>query len=250
MYPVPSTDQAYAYIEEDLEPILLNGVKYGSGQRYVGPLTIIPGSCTEAPDMVMLEAGGIEGVVTDTAGTPIVGVEIEIQGFDADGYELDEGELPFTGALGQYTLDYVPPGEYVVRAIKEGWVMERRSGVVVTSREQTDLDLVMRRADQGTAVSGRVIDFQSNSCQKESTGMLLPYYLDNGNEIGNDEICENGIVAFPSDYGYNPQETLTFLGFSEIDDGYADYFLPHPTEQVGDYRLIVLGPAATRRNRR
>ncbi|MEJ2692930.1 MAG: carboxypeptidase-like regulatory domain-containing protein [Candidatus Thiodiazotropha sp.] len=102
--------------------------------------------------------------MTDTAGTPIVGAEIEIEGFDADGYELDEGELPLTGALGRYTLDYLPPGEYTLRWIKQGWVMTTRSGVVVVSGEQTDLDLVMRRADQGIIVSSRMIDFQSNRC--------------------------------------------------------------------------------------
>uniref|UniRef100_UPI003D12C7FA carboxypeptidase-like regulatory domain-containing protein n=1 Tax=Sedimenticola sp. TaxID=1940285 RepID=UPI003D12C7FA len=236
---LPVTDQAYTFIQPgDLDPIVLDGIKYGSGERFVGPFSITPGlPCTEAPDMVIQPSGIIEGVVTDTAGVPIVGVEIEIQGFDVDGSELDVGELPFTDSLGQYTLDFVPPGEYTVRAFKDGWVMTTRNGVVVVSGEQTDLDLVMRRTDQGTAVSGRVIDFLSNTCQKDSGGILLPHYLDNGYEIGNQDICQNGIIAIPSDYLYRVQEPLTFLGFGEIDDGYTGYFLPHPTEVVGNYHL-------------
>ncbi|MEJ2454173.1 MAG: carboxypeptidase-like regulatory domain-containing protein [Candidatus Thiodiazotropha sp.] len=238
---LPVTDQAYAFIQTgDLDPIVLDGIKYGSGERFVGPFSITPGlPCTEAPDMVMLPSGSIEGVVTDTAGIPIVGAEIEIQGFDADGNELDVGELPFTDALGQYTLDFVPPGEYTVRALKNGWVMTTRNGVVVTSGEQTDLDLVLRRADQATAVSGQVADFLSNTCQKDSNGILLPHYLDNGYEIGNQDICQNGIVAIPSDYLYRTQEPISILALGEIDDGYTGYFLPHPTEIVGNYHLAL-----------
>jgi len=160
---LPATDRAYAYIDQwHLRPAVLNGVKYGSGKRFVGPLTVTPGQpCTQAPDMVMPEAGIVAGVVIDTAGTPIVGAEIEFAGFDADGYELSEDQI-FTDALGQYTLDFLPPGQYTVRAMKEGWIMASQSKVVVTSGELTDVDLVIRRAVQGTVVSGKVIDFLAN----------------------------------------------------------------------------------------
>lgn len=239
--PLPVTDQAYVFVEpNDLDPVVLDGIKYGSGERFVGPFSITPGfPCTEAPDMVMLRSGSIEGVVTDTAGTPIVSAEIEIQGFDADGNELEAGELPFTDALGQYTLDFVPPGEYTVHAIKDGWVMTIRSGIVVVSGEQTDLDLVMRRADQDVTVTGHINDFQNDSCQRDSSGVVLPYYLDNGGGGNSEAICENGIFAIPSDYIYRAQKPLSsmFLGFGDIDDGYAGYFLPDPLENVGDYKL-------------
>jgi hypothetical protein len=237
----PVTDQAYVFTQtDDLDPIVLDGIKYGSGERFVGPFSITPGlPCIGAPDMVIQPSGIIEGVVTDTAGIPIVGAEIEIQGFDTDGNGLDEGELPFTDALGQFTLDFVPPGEYTVRVFKDGWVMTIRDGVVVVSAEQTDLDLIMRRTDEGTAVSGRVVDFLSNTCQKDRNGVLLPNYLDNGYEISSDEICENGIIVLPSDYLYRVQEPLPFLGFADITDGYAGYFQPDPTEIVGDYQLSL-----------
>jgi hypothetical protein len=84
-----------------------------------------------------------------------------------------------------------------------------------------------------------VIDFLSNSCQTDSTGMFLPYYLDNGGEIYSEEICENGVIAIPRDFVYRVQEPLMFLGFGDIDDGYADYFLPDMTENIGDYQLAL-----------
>ncbi|MCG7932564.1 MAG: carboxypeptidase-like regulatory domain-containing protein [Candidatus Thiodiazotropha lotti] len=242
--PLPATDQAYAYIKPgDLPPVLLNGVKYGSGERFVGPLTVTPwgttGACTDAPEMVMLPSGAIAGVVTDTAGTPIVGVEIEIEGFDSDGSELDESELPSTDALGQYTLDYVPPGEYTLRATKDDWVMTSRSGIVVVSGQQTDLDLVMHRAGQATSVTGRVIDYQRNGCQADSMGAILPNYLDNWYSSAAGRTCGHGIIAIPSDFIYRPQEPFALLGITKIDDGYTGYFLPDPAENAGDYRLAL-----------
>ncbi len=241
LLPLPATEQAYAYIMPgNLHPVLLDGARYGSGERFVGPLTVTPGpSCTQAPDMVMRVAGAIAGVVTDTAGTPIVGAEIEIEGFDSDGSELNEGELLPTDALGQYTLDYVPPGEYILRATKDDWVMTSRSGIVVVSGRQTDLDLVMHRAGQATSVAGRVIDFQSNSCQTDSTGTILPNYLDNEHSSATGRTCHSAVVAIPSDFVYRPNEPATMLGFTQIDDGYAGYFLPNPIENVGDYRLAL-----------
>ncbi len=239
--PLPSTDQAYVYIRPgDLSPVLLDGVKYGSGERFVGPFTVTPGlSCAQAPDMVMRVAGAIAGVVTDTAGMPIVGVEIEIEGFDSDGSELNEEELPPTDALGQYTLDNVPPGEYTLRATKDDWVMTSRSGVVVVSGEQTDLDLVMHRAGQATSVVGRVIDYQSNSCQTDSTGTILPNYLDNEHSSSTGRSCHSAVIAIPRDFVYQSHEPAMMLGFTQIDDGYAGYFESDPTENVGDYRLAL-----------
>ncbi len=234
---LPATDQAFAYIDQwNLRPAILDGVKYGSGQRFVGPLTVIPGqSCTQATDMVMLEAGVIEGVVTDTGGTPIVGAEVEFSGFDADGYELDEDQI-FTDAFGQYTLDFLPPGEYSVRAVKEDWIMASQNNVVVTSGELTDVDLVMQTSIQGAVVSGKVIDFLNNTCRKDSAGILLPGYLE-------DQLCEDGILALPGDIDYRNQDLLDlvslFLAFAEIDDGYANYFTPDPAETIGDYQMAL-----------
>jgi hypothetical protein len=238
LFNLPATDQAYVYIDQwDLMPVVLDGVKYASGERFVGPLTVTPGqTCTQAPDMVMMIAGAIEGVVTDTAGIPIVGAEMEIEGFDAEGYRVDDGEI-YTDALGQYTLDFLPPGQYTLRADKDGWIMTVQSRVVVVSGELTDADLVMRKADQGTIVSGKVSDYQTNTCFKDSAGILIPNYIDN--EDYSDQTCGNGIVAFPSDFVFRVQEPFTLLGEGEIADGYANYFQPQPAETVGDYQMAL-----------
>lgn len=236
---LPVTSQAYVYIDQwDLMPALLNGVKYGSGKRFVGPLTVTTGSCSQAPDMVMLVAGAVEGVVTDTAGVPIVGAEIEIEGFDLDGNELNQDEV-YTDALGQYTFDFLPPGEYTVQATKDGWVMASQSKIVVVSGELTDVDLVMRQSAQGAVISGSIIDYQANTCRKDSAGVLLPNYLDNDVYVGNERACDVDLVALPDDLVFRALEPVKILGEAEIADGYADYFQPQPAEIVGDYQLAL-----------
>ncbi len=237
---LPATDQAYVYIDQwNLRPAVLNGVKYGSGRRFVGPLTVTPGqSCTQAPDMVMPESGGIEGVVTDAAGTPIVGAEIEFDGFETDGYELGDDQI-FTDAFGQYTLDFLPPGEYTVRAVKEGWITPSQSDVIVTSGELTDVDLVMQTSGQGTVVSGKVIDFLANTCHKDSAGILLPAYVESEHLQG----CDTGIVALRGGADNRDQALLDLdsqiVDFTTIDDGYTDYFAAAPTEVIGDYQMAL-----------
>jgi hypothetical protein len=236
---LPATNQAYVTIDQDTVTIL-NGVRYGSSKRFVGPLTVTPGtSCAQAPEMVIVEAGTIEGVVTDTAGTPIVATEVRVEGFDTDGNSLDHDAL--TDAFGQYTFDFLPPGEYTVKARKDGWIMTSQSTVIVISGELTDVDLVLNRSIQGASISGNVIDFQTNTCHKDSAGILLP----NFNHY--DHLCENGIIAIPSDYSFRVQESVTqmVLAVTEIADGYTDFFEPpQPPEIVGDYQ-IDLPPGIT-----
>jgi hypothetical protein len=229
---LPATDMAYAMIDTDHgESWVLNGVRYASGARFIGPMTVTPGStCTQAPDMVMLEAGRITGVVTDAAGTPIVGVEVELEGFDVDGFGLDTSSND-TDALGQYALEFVPPGEYTLSAVMDGWLMARRNKVVVTSGERTDVDIVMQSSAQGATLSGTVIDFALNTCRKDSQNVLYPSYIDN--------VCETGIVVFPFDFDMRDQGILPLIGYGDITDGYTDYFYPLPTEPVGEYRMVL-----------
>ena len=57
-------------------------------------------------DLVMHQLGGITGTVTDTTGTPIEGVLVELVG---------QGEQTNTNAGGGYTLDGIAPGTYSLR---------------------------------------------------------------------------------------------------------------------------------------
>jgi protocatechuate 3,4-dioxygenase beta subunit len=230
---LPATDMAYAMIDTDHGDSwpVLNGVRYASGERFIGPMTVTPGAtCTQAPDIVMLEAGRITGVVTDAAGTPIVGVEVFLSGFDIDGFELETG-ADNTDALGQYALDFIPPGEYTLSANKDNWIIAIRNNVVVTSGERTDIDLVMHSSAQGADLSGTVIDFELNTCRKDSQNVLYPSYIDN--------VCNTDVVAFPSNFILREQEKIHPFGISTVSAGYEDYFVQSPNEIPGEYKMML-----------
>ncbi len=172
-------------------------------------------------------------MVTDTAGTPIVGAEVEIDGFDVNGHAVGYDEV-YTDAFGQYTFDYPPPGEYTVQVNKYGWVNASKNRVVVVSGELTDVDMVMRQTAQGAAISGSIIDYLANTCQKDSVGVLFPEYVDSDLDE-----CDVDLVALPHDFAYRGQGPVIELGEARIADGYTDYFQPQPLESVGDYQMVL-----------
>ncbi|MGD8568086.1 MAG: carboxypeptidase regulatory-like domain-containing protein [Gammaproteobacteria bacterium] len=236
---IPATNAAYAYIDH-YRPVIFNNVSYGSGENFVGPFTVVPGSnCVQAPDMVMAVAGTIEGVVTDNNGTPIVGAEIEVEGLDNNGYSAYGDEI-YTDAFGQYTMDFLPPGVYTVRASKDGWAPAAEYNVVVSSGELTDVDLVVQQISQVAVVSGTVINFPEISCRRDSLGNLLPNYI----ETDDENTCESIMIAFPGDASYRDQDVLDIdqliRGFADVDDGYGDYFEIDPTETAGNYTMPLL----------
>jgi hypothetical protein len=228
---LPATDMAYAMIDtDDTEPVL-NGVRYASGERFIGPMTVTPGAtCTQAPDMVMLEAGRISGVVTDAAGIPIVDAQVELDGFDVDGFDVTIRHMP-TDALGQYEWGFVPPGEYSVIATKDNWIIASQNNVVVTSGERTDIDLVMQSSAQGANISGAVTDFELNTCRKDSQNILFPSYIDN--------VCDIDVVAFPSNFVLSEQKKIQPIGISPVSDGYENYFVQSANETPGEYQMVL-----------
>ncbi len=237
---VPVTDHAYAYIDLWGQAVAQDEVKYARGRQHVGPFTITPGVTVEAPDMTVLVAGTLKGQVTDENGVPIAGAEVEVNGHDEDGYESGQDEV-YTDAFGQYTIDYLAPGTYNVSAEKSGWMMGRKSGVVITSGNLTDCDLVMKSPDQAAVVSGKITNYDAIK-PKDVDGIPLPLY-DEGDydEYGIRTSC---IFAVSSDVEYTDQDYLdlggsSFVGMTDPDDGYDDYFQDSNSEIEGSYSFIL-----------
>ncbi len=234
---VPATDRAYAYIDLGGRPVILDEIKYSGGENFAGPLNITPGSTVNVPDMVLLEAGTIKGVVTDTSGIPIVGAAVEAEGFDINGYSVGSNQI-YTDSLGQYTLDYIPPGIYTVIAEKDGWMMGRKSSIVVTSGDMVDCDLIMKDATEGSTVSGKAVNYDQ-ILPKDTNNVPLPNY-DDYQEYGIGGLIAIAITA----KDYTDQELIgigwSFLiGGADYEDGYDDYFVSSPTEVPGTYSMIL-----------
>lgn len=238
---VPVTDSAYAYLDL-YEPVEQDGVKYARGRQSVGPFTITAGATVDAPVMTLLVAGTIKGQVTDENGTPVVDAEIEVEGFDIDGYQSRMEDGLHTDALGQYTCDYIAPGTYSVMASKDGWMSGTKSGVVITSGNLTDCDLVMKSANMSATVSGKITNYNLAK-PKDPDGIPLPLYEENYYaDYGIAPSIE--ISAVPADTEYTDYDLLSLgpascVGTTNPADGYGDYFQVSGTETAGSYTLLL-----------
>jgi 5-hydroxyisourate hydrolase-like protein (transthyretin family) len=76
-----------------------------------GFVSVIQGNTTAGIGAEMQQPGRIAGRVTNTAGTPVAGVEVEAYG---TGVEFESVKTAFTDANGEYTIEGLPEGEYKV----------------------------------------------------------------------------------------------------------------------------------------
>jgi hypothetical protein len=127
-------------------------------------IAIVAGVTTSNINFALLPAGFISGVVRDSAGAPLDGI-------DLDAYAADTGERVARGAItdesGVYELGPLAPGRYLLRCdpeIAQGFALEYYSGKALRARA----DLITVEASSGTSninftldpaasISGRVI---------------------------------------------------------------------------------------------
>jgi hypothetical protein len=96
-------------------------------------------------ELATLSTGQIVGQVNDQAGQPIEGVVISALG-SANAFAVSD-------ILGQFSLRQLPPGPYLVRAHREGYLTVRGTIIEVRPSSRTPSSLTMHRA--GTAAAPR-----------------------------------------------------------------------------------------------
>jgi hypothetical protein len=74
-------------------------------------VSVTEGSATSGIDAEMLQPGKITGRVTNTSGTPIADVSVDI--YDS-GFDFEPTKFAFTDANGEYTVEGLQEGEYRV----------------------------------------------------------------------------------------------------------------------------------------
>ena len=99
-------------------------------------------------ELATLATGQIVGQVHDQAGQPIVGVVISALGSATAFAVSDE--------MGQFSLRQLPPGPYLVRAHREGYLTVRGTIIEVRPSSRTPSSLTMHR--EGTAAAPRVAE--------------------------------------------------------------------------------------------
>jgi photosystem II stability/assembly factor-like uncharacterized protein len=117
-------------------------------------VTIVSGNTISADLTLTLlsESGTISGAITGfSAEVPIEGAKIIV---DPGGYSAE------SHAEGGYTLEDVVPGTYTVSAFKEGYSMDRESGVSVSEGETQQVDFSLSVLGTGS-IGGVITDGSS-----------------------------------------------------------------------------------------
>jgi hypothetical protein len=99
-------------------------------------------------ELATITTGQIVGQVHDEAGSPIEGVVISALG-SANAFAVSD-------KLGQFSLRQLPPGPYLVRAHREGYLTVRGTIIDVRPASRTPSSLTMHR--EGTASEARVAE--------------------------------------------------------------------------------------------
>jgi hypothetical protein len=118
-------------------------------------------------ELVLKGAGVLFGSVTTTGGRPVQGAELQLEWSMTDKHakRASRALKTLSNAQGDYTIDHVPAGRYVVSAEPAAaadaleFVGVRFTEVVVLQGESTQLDVVL---SGGSVISGRVNDDRGN----------------------------------------------------------------------------------------
>ncbi|MCP4451586.1 MAG: hypothetical protein GY809_09010, partial [Planctomycetes bacterium] len=214
-----------------------DGVKYASGET-AKAVSVAAGQTIGLDDFVLYEAGMIAGVITDQAGQPVAGVEVALDGRDINGNIAEQSTV--SDSFGQYTLDYVAPGTYVLRSDKAGYMTANVTDVPVGRGQQAEHDVVMFNSSQGVVMSGAITNFLTVA-GKDAHGVRLPQY-----DFDYYEYPPFGIAALPMNRTYTEQDLLVLkslvvggAGDDEIEDGYGDYFELDANEIPGRYQMTL-----------
>jgi len=126
------------YVSLEQAGVRIGDVKYAAGEQYGGPFTITSRAPTQGPTFTLYRAGAISGTITDSTGAPVFGARVELKGTDTN---VDfVGEATVTDGSGEYRVDYVPPGQYELRASQAGFAIGRASALLVTRETTTEID--------------------------------------------------------------------------------------------------------------
>ncbi len=99
----------------------------------------------------------LSGVVTDQAGVALPGVAVTIRNVDAG-----ETRTVETDGGGRYQTSGLPPGRFEIRAAKQGFADETRTGISLAAGQDATADIKMQRSAPDACASGK--EFLTTDC--------------------------------------------------------------------------------------
>jgi predicted porin len=127
----------------------------------------------------------LSGVVTDPAGTGIHDVAVTIKSADAGATRTIA-----TDSGGHYQASGLPPGHFDIRAVKQGFADETRTGISLATGQDTAVDIQMQVKTADACASSH--EFSSTDCSLTWHGITLYGAYDIGVGWVSHGLPENG----------------------------------------------------------
>src|SRR5580704_16267647 len=94
-------------------------------------------------------AASLSGMVTDQTGAALRDVAVTIRNVDTG-----ETRTITTDGEGHYQASGLPAGRFVIRAAKQGFANETRTGISLTVGQETTVDIKMQQSTPDACTSG------------------------------------------------------------------------------------------------
>jgi predicted porin len=131
------------------------------------------------------QGASLSGVVTDQSGAALGDVAVTIK-------NVDKGETRTikTDDAGHYRAEDLPPGAFVIRAAKQGFADETRTGINLALGQDFGLDIRMHRSAPDACASGH--EFATSDCTLTWHGITVYGAYDIGVGYVSHGLPENG----------------------------------------------------------
>jgi protocatechuate 3,4-dioxygenase beta subunit len=161
------TDAKGAYSFANVEPsdrYSLEAKATGYSQGSLSPVLLNATGSAEQTPIVLMIGASLTGRVTDTAGNPVPGAKMHLEGLFAqlDGSPSPDSLLATTDGDGRYTIPNIPPGNRRLNISAEGFANQLKGGLVFRGEDPLLMDVTLEIAEM---ICGRVIDKRGSPIQ-------------------------------------------------------------------------------------
>jgi predicted porin len=140
--------------------------------------------CCALPAWAQMGAS-LSGVVTDQAGATLPRVEVAIKNVDTGATRTI-----VTGGDGRYQESGLAPGRFEIRAARQGFTDETRTGISLAAGQDATVDIKMQRSTPDACASGR--EFATTDCTLTWHGITIYGAYDIGAGWVSHGLPENG----------------------------------------------------------
>jgi predicted porin len=127
----------------------------------------------------------LSGTITDQAGAAVTSATVTAQNLDSG-----NSQTTHTNQAGQYQISNLPTGRYVVRATKQGFADETRTGISLAVGQDAPVDIKMQLKTSDACASGQ--EFATTDCALTWHGITLYGAYDVGVGWVSHGLPENG----------------------------------------------------------